>query len=490
MTNQIIPWLATSYKWSNGGRTVTFTIRQGVKWSDGVPMTARDVYYTYAILTKAMAKKSPSQGDLNGLWNSGSYNAAQSVTQPTANTVAITFKSADYNRLTNWNGFAASSWVLPEHIWANIKDPLSWPDANPVGTGPYLVVKNFTSNSMDLGANPYYWQKLGPDTIRVINYSSNDAASLALEAGQLDWYGSNLIPRVQTTFVARDPQHFHYFYPPIFAFQLEINCLKYPYSLPVFRQALSMAVNRQALDINANYGYAPPADITGLPPSLLKDGWRDPSIPNTLGTYNLPAAKALLLKNGFTYNGSQLIDPKGKPVTMDLIPTFTPTEGPILEQNFSALGIKVNLRMLQSTVFFDLNNKGQFDVLDGWGFGLGPTTFHIYAPYFRKADMYPIGTAIQSGSNWGRWWIPTMEKLFNEFPTVQDVAKQKQLGFQMEKIFVDNLPVIPTVMSPVPEVYSTRNFTGFPSAANNYAAGQPIAYSSDSEYILTRIRPV
>ncbi len=488
-TVQVIPWLASGYKWSNSGKTVTFTIRHGVTWSDGVPMTARDVYYTYGVLTRQLARKSAA-GDINGLWTPGSLSEAQSVTMPGPDLVAITFKRVDYTRLTNWNGFFAQSWVLPEHIWSHIKDPFTFPNANPVGTGPFTQVKQFSSTSFDLGKNPYYWQKGKPaiDTIRILGFTSNDAANLAIEAGQVDWTGT-LIPHADRVFEARDPQHYHINYATPYANQLIVNCVHYPYSLPALRQALSMAINRQVLDVNGNYGYAPPWDIVGLPRALMQ-GWRDPGIPDTLAQYNLPAAKALLLKNGFTYKGSQLIDPKGHPVTMEFLPTFNALEGVILSQFFTALSINVNLKQLQFAVYFDLINRGKFDVVDSWGFGLGPTPYHIYAPYFRKSFVYPIGMAIQTGYDPGRWWDPQMEDLFKRFPLMSDPAQQKLLGYQMQRIFVANLPMIPTVGYVIASNYSTLYYTGFPTTEDNYAAAQPIGFDSDSQLILTRLRPV
>src|SRR5437870_733679 len=60
--NKTFPWLATGYKWSKDLKTLTFTIRKGVKWSDGQPFTARDVYYTMNAGKKVAAM------DLVGLW--------------------------------------------------------------------------------------------------------------------------------------------------------------------------------------------------------------------------------------------------------------------------------------------------------------------------------------------------------------------------------------------------------------------------------------
>ena len=61
-TGHIYPWLATGYAWSNGNKTLTFTIRNNVKWSDGLPLTAADVVFSY------MYGKTHPAADLTGLW--------------------------------------------------------------------------------------------------------------------------------------------------------------------------------------------------------------------------------------------------------------------------------------------------------------------------------------------------------------------------------------------------------------------------------------
>ena len=75
------PWLATATAWTNGNKTLTFTIRNGVKWSDGKPMTAADVVFTFNLLKKFKAL------DLNAVWS-----VLSSVTQKGSDQVVMTFK--------------------------------------------------------------------------------------------------------------------------------------------------------------------------------------------------------------------------------------------------------------------------------------------------------------------------------------------------------------------------------------------------------------
>ncbi|HEX3906965.1 MAG TPA: ABC transporter substrate-binding protein, partial [Mycobacteriales bacterium] len=99
------PGLATSWKTSPNGLTWTFTIRSGVKWSDGVPLTAHDVAYTFNRVMHG----------LNEQTNYGNYVAdLKSVTAPNDTTVVMTTKHPDPSML------ALSVYILPEHIWKNV----------------------------------------------------------------------------------------------------------------------------------------------------------------------------------------------------------------------------------------------------------------------------------------------------------------------------------------------------------------------------------
>jgi len=121
------PWLATSYTWSNGGKSVTFAIRQGVKFNNGTAMTPADVVFTYQQVAKTSAI------NLAGL-------PITSVTS-SGNNVTINFSTAEYLNLQEVAGVP----IVPKSIWASQSNPSTFTDSTPVGTGPYAL-KTFTSS--------------------------------------------------------------------------------------------------------------------------------------------------------------------------------------------------------------------------------------------------------------------------------------------------------------------------------------------------------
>ncbi len=191
------PWLATSWAWSNGNKTLTFTIRKGVKWSDGTPMTAADVLFTFDLL-----KKYPAL-DLNSIWSVLSGASQQ------GDNVVLTFKTA---AVPYFYYVADQTFILPEHIWASVKNPVTYADANPVGTGPYTMSR-CTSDNVTYTANPSYWQP-GLPKVKTVQYpailsASTENGMLATDGG----WGGQFIPNIKSFYLSRNKSN-RYWFPP------------------------------------------------------------------------------------------------------------------------------------------------------------------------------------------------------------------------------------------------------------------------------------
>ena len=212
--------------------------------------------------------------------------------------------------------------VVPKHIWSKVKDPATFTNPNPVGSGPFNRIGRFTTQDYVLNKNPNYWQKGLPKVacLEYVQAASNDAALALIQSGQVDWT-HNFVPNVEKAYEAKDQQHYHAFYSNRdYPISLVFDDTQYPYSLVAFRKALSLAIDRNSVWKLGEYGYEPPADAIGL--SGLFPQWvTDPAVKalaKSMATYNPAAAKKMLTDNGFTYKGSDLIDPKGNPVKLDI----------------------------------------------------------------------------------------------------------------------------------------------------------------------------
>ena len=301
------PWLATSWNWSNGNKTLTLALAKNVKWSDGRPLTSADVVYSLT------AGKQDKVLDQIGLYRPGTNLA--SVKARGRYAVQINLKTPD-------SQFIAANlnlvFVLPQHIWSKVRGPATFTNASPVGSGPFTKIGRFTTQDYVLNKNPSYWKKGAPKIpcLEYVQASSNDAALLLIRSGQVDWT-HNFVPNVESAYVSRDKAHYHAFYATTaYPISLMLDTSKYPYSLAVLRKAISLAIDRNTVSKLGEYGYAPPTDAIGLN-GLFPNWVTDPAVKakaKAMATYNPAAAKKLLTDNGFTYKGSDLIDPKGNRV--------------------------------------------------------------------------------------------------------------------------------------------------------------------------------
>jgi len=136
---KVHPRLASSYAWSKDLKSITFTLRHGLKWSDGQPLTVQDVYYSAWTLPNSKN---------HGLCAPNPSVAGSTIVDPDKITVRL--KTADVTQLFTNLQLA----VYPQHIFRTIKDFTTWVWTKPVGSGPFTEVKDFTPQAYEIDANP------------------------------------------------------------------------------------------------------------------------------------------------------------------------------------------------------------------------------------------------------------------------------------------------------------------------------------------------
>jgi peptide/nickel transport system substrate-binding protein len=464
--SKIFPWLATSYAWSNGNKTLTFTMRAGVKWSDGVPFTAQDVAFTFNY------GKQYAVADQQGLW----ARPAQ-LTSVTASGDKVIFNLTSVNT-TIFRKIANLNLIIPQHIWSRVSNPSTFENANPVGSGPFTQVTNFTPQGFTLARNPYYWQKMSFDGIHVPSFTDNNAALIANANGELDQTG-NFIPSCEKAYAAKDAAHFVCDYTTVGPVGLWFNDQQYPFSMPEFRKALSNAINRPQIYTIAEYGYEPPSDALGVAGPW--PSWMDPSLAaqaKAMAAYDPAKAQAQLKTVGFTYKGNRLYDPKGKQVTL----TLNVINGwsdwvlavQIIQRNLQAIGIEAKVNLTTQPLWFDQVYKGTAQGGNGhlhwvntfdspYGYFFGIVSQESYAPI-------GVNAGLSGQTNYERFVSKESTALLKQFRETSDAATKKKLMYQVEALWLKDLPMIPLVYAADWSTYSTRHFTGWPTNANRYTS--------------------
>jgi peptide/nickel transport system substrate-binding protein len=290
---QIMPWLASGYRFNSDATSLTFDLRADVKWSDGQAFTSSDVVFTLDML-----KRYPAL-DTGELWK-----VITTVSAPDLHTVSVTFNRPSVPIL--WS-LAGQTFIVPEHLWKDVLDPTTEANQHPVGTGPFTL-KSFNSQLYVLGKNPNFWQP-GKPSIDQIEYPSEDTNAMNPPAlPDVDWSGI-FSSDVEQTFDNQDPAHNHHWFPPVNVTMLYLNQAKAPFNQVAVRQAISAAIDREAISRQAEIGYEPVASPTGL---VLPANRRflDPAYQDaTFGKADALKAMSILSAAGFKQGGDGVLEP-------------------------------------------------------------------------------------------------------------------------------------------------------------------------------------
>lgn len=469
-TGSQTPWLASSYKWDSPTK-LTFTTRNGIKWSDGKPFTAADVAFTFNLM-----KKYPAL-DTSSIWS-----VLKSVTSTGNNTVTFVFSKPAIPQFT----YICDTPIVPEHIWQKVANPVSYTNTKPVGTGAFTL-SAYTANQYTLVKNPNYWQasKVAATKLIFPAITGNDTADLDLSSGKYTW--ANLfVPNIEQTYIKKDPKNNHYWFAPGGPSNLVMNLTKAPFNNATFRQAMEYAIDKNTVSTKGEYGYQPPADATGLE-IPAQESWINPKFKGQL-SYNPKKAQQLLSSIGYKKNASgQLISPSGKPVSFNITVPNDYTDWiqtcKVLKDNLAAVGITLNLQTPSDTGWYNQLQTGQYDMSLTYGLNAYNPWFY-YDSVLSSANTAPIGKP--ASSNFERWSNPTTDQLLQSYQETTDKAKQKQIINQLEQLMVTQVPLIPLFYNANWNEYSTKNFVGWPDASNPYAT--PDFLFQDNEVIMTHLK--
>jgi peptide/nickel transport system substrate-binding protein len=471
----VYPWLATSSAWSNGGKTITFTLRSGVKYTNGDPFNAADVAFVFGML-----KKYPTMNQ-SGL-------PIASATATNATTAVITFTSSEYAAFYN----IANTPMVPQAVWSKISNPSTYTDPTPIGTGPY-VFDTYSTGGVLLKKNPHYWQMGKPkvDYLDFPAYDSNTTANLALEQGTLTWAG-NFVSDIKTAFLAKNP-NYHVWDAPIHTETIIPNLTKWPLSVLAVRQAVSDGIDRTVISADGEDGQQPPAIQPGSLTLLTLPTDSSYVTPQTSGpayttTYNTALAKSILVKagfkmhsNGFFYMGSKEL----AFTIMDPSPyTDFDDDNAIIASDLKAVGIDVTVSAVSVDAWNADIADGDFEATCHWGTA-GTSPYYDYNGYLNSALTAPIGkTAV---GDYERFYSKAADADLTAFAGTTNATAQKADIVSLEKIVATQLPVIPIFYGVAWDEYNTTNFTGWPGPTNAYAPGEPTG--PFNEYTVLQLTP-
>lgn len=490
---QPVPYLATSWSVSPDHLTWTFDIRPGLKWTDGVPVTASDAAWTFNLMMTNQAAATA---------NGSLVENFASVSAPDATTLVIKTKQPQDNIAYIANLLP----IVPEHIWTkDVKDIGTFKNMNfpVVGYGPWIATGYVPNQYATLTANPHYYKGApGYKTLIIQYFTSSDAAVAALRSGQLDsiddltptqyealkgakgialypsasnsWNAIELNPGART----QNGQHFGNGNPAL--------------TDPVVRDAIALAVNRNVLVDKVADGLA----VSGggfLTPAFPQWWWTPPAT----GGYGYDPARAnqMLTAAGYTMGpGGVRIDPKThQPLDLRLgihsDNGYDALIAPYLVEWLQAIGIKLTV---QAMSFTELNTelpKGDWDILmDTWSTDYDPA----YLLSVETCGTLPVNQSTPGNTD-AFYCNPAYDKLYNQQLTEFSLAQRTQTVDQMQSTLynanVDIILYYPDTLQAVRTgdardfFFGTKNSQGFYPQQNvwiNWWSAAPVADAASS----------
>ena len=465
--------LAQSAEYSDDLMTITVKLREGLKWSDGTSLTSKDVVYSYT-----MPKDVPAF-DQKAIWTTG---ILESVTATDPTTIVFKLTKADSTfiwGLTNYH-------IVPEHIWSKIaaKDLPTFKNLTHVGSGPLTDVKYLKAQQMELCRNDNYYLEGRPyiDCMTFRSYNDNSQIQPALMKGEIDW-GSNFIADVENTFVKADPENNHYWYPANDAIHLYVNTKVKPFDDLRVREALSMALDRDAIVDIAAYGY-PTANFNAGGIAELYENYIDKDITEKykdLTTYNPEKAMKMLDDAGYKdTDGDGIREGKdGKDIVFDINVVNGWTDWiqvvQMVTEYYDEIGIKANVKTVDWSIYDSALKNSEYTMSINWSM-VATNPIMAYQAYFSTSQ---IGKSWHAGHG---VHSPEIDALIDSFGLTNDKQKQQEILDKLQVFTAENMPFIPLFSNATWFQYSTAKFVGWPSEKDPYV--QPSFYDGGNRNLI------
>jgi len=471
-------FLASSFQWGAGGTSITFTIRSGVKWSNGSALTANDVAFTYNLLVKY------PDLNTNGVPITGATVSGNSVT--------VSFKTSQYTNLQ----YVGSVYIVPQSIWGSLSgDPATFTDTNPVGSGPYELSQFNAGTGVVLTSNSNYWGGPfnvggGAPAVSEVEFpllADTPTVLSALETNGLDWAG-NFINGLNGGFVNKSPSTHHVWFAPVQTNTLEPNLRQWPMNQLAVRQAVSLAISRNAISKQGEAGLEPVAtnasgivlpNFSALEAPAVKSATLSPN-PNP------KAADAVLTKAGYTLKGG-FYALKGKVVDITITDPSNYSDYALDDQlmatELKAAHIEASFEGLSDNAWYADLADGKFGSATSHWSNTAILPYGVYEGWLDSA----LNTPTNASGDFEGLNVPSLDKDLASLAGATTTAQQLKYLTPIETYVAKNLPVIPTVYGASFDEYSTAHFTGWPSASDQYESGSP--NTPTNEVIVLHLKP-
>lgn len=451
--SELVPHLAKSVEYTEGGKVATYKLRDDVTWNDGQKFTSKDVAFTYGFIFEAPSTKPKDDGTLPWL--------SKAIETPDEHTVVVHYNEPQYTEDLPLSLYFP---IYPEHIYKD-KDRANYQDKSPVGTGPGKL-KKFAGQQIEIEIRKDYWGEVSKDLKEVHIVPSGTAGNIEsqITQGKVDWSEGGA-PGVVKNFVNMDDHNGYYYYPDGSTRGIIMATHKMPTSDVAVRKALRAGVDMGIVAQAAGIAYSVPS-VTGLDTVIyenqLKDEFKKPMAPDVEG------AKKALKDAGWTVSKNGHLEKDGKEYPLKLhIQNDNPAEMTtmpiVVDQWAKNLGIKVAFTPLPKDVFGPAQSKGDYE-LSLWTTNAAGGAFQAFTMYMHS-KIYKLGDEKADG-NYGRWKMPDAagKAIMDLTKTpLKDTGKIKELCQTLQQAVADEAPYIPVQSNGSGGMFSTKKWSGLKS---------------------------
>lgn len=443
--NEPMPWIAKEIPTvENGGisadgKTITFNLRDDVKWSDGTPLTADDYVFTYQMIMSdknTVASRAPFE------------DRVESVTAKDPHTLVVTFKEPYAPWMTSIFSRVNSTVALPKHILQPVFDKegtldnAEWNRKPTVSVGPFKFKEWESGSHLSFEANPDFWlgaPKANEIFIRVV---PDDAAQLAaIKAGDVDigvFISPSDVPDLEklgTVQVAKVQSGYKE------SWYFNLSAEEATKGSPALqdanvRRAVVMAVDRDKIDQELLYGLTKPA-------LTMWDGMAQANTSIEPIKFDPEGAKKLLDDAGWKVGADGIREKDGEKLKLRYVTTTREVRKntqAIVQQMWKDVGIDTELINHPSDVFFNSYGDkgpiatGQYDIAE-WSnspeFPDPNTTAWLCSEI--PSDANP------PGNNWQFFCDKDLDALFQKQAQVVDAKARTEIFQEIQKIIADKV---------------------------------------------------
>ena len=421
-----IPGQAESVEVSSDGTVYTFKLRDGLKWSDGSPLTAYDFVYSWArAIDPDTAADYEYMFEVVEGYEEGEL-AVEALDDSTLQ-VQLIARTPYFLELV---AFPVYFPVKQDIVEANGDSWATQPDTY-VGNGPYMVTDWVPRSHILYEKNPYYWNvgALGPDSINFILIEDDNARFAGFNSGQLSYIRE--VPNDEIEALRNNPEF--YIRGQLGTYYISFNTQFAPLDNPQLRKALTLAIDRDY--ITKNIGQAGQENAGAFVANGLNDAAPGSSFRDVGGNYydpgpggfaaNLAEAKAIMAE----------LYPNGDCPTFEYIyndTTLHQLTAQALQQMWAEIGVTVTIQVQEWSTFLNLRKNGEYEIArNGW--------LNDYNDPIGMLDMWITG----GGNNDAQWSNTKYDDLISKVKSSSDQAERMKLMHEAEDILFDEWVLSP-----------------------------------------------